>query len=879
MAKRSGGSNGGGTSTTLTWTDSLNSTYYIAGAGSYTLNSRGKKSSFSNATANGDSIVLGSGSDTVYGLAGNDSVHGGGGNDHLYGEAGNDSLDGGAGNDLMVGGAGNDTISGGDDENTVDTVSYQYASKGVAVDLSAPLSGSFNAIVDDSDSDVLSDIQNINGSDYSDTLMGDTNANGINGGGGADTINGAAGNDTLSGANGQDVIHGGDGNDSISGDNGGTGDSDGDLLFGDAGIDTISGNNGSDYLDGGEDADYLFGDNGSDTIVYDANDESVDGGDGSDTLDASDASSGVIIDLSSVEDKFFNFEIVIGSGSEDGLTGDDGINAIEGGDGNDGINGSGGDDTLTGGAGEDSIDGGDGTDTVDYSGADIFPSITFLDPDDTGITLTLNGGIVAVVKPGDTDVGADEVVNVENIIGTSAKDTLTGDGLANLISAGEGDDTISGGGGADTLDGGDGNDELIVDDSDALVDGGADSDVLKYAADVTFLTDELANIETATPTADGADLTVASADVKGTNNIASFNGFTGGDVEQLIVVGTDSADALDYSTGLTITDGQLVVNAGADNDSVTGTPGADVLNGDAGHDLLTGGAGADSLSGGDGNDVMVVAGTSDIASGESYDGGADSDTLSVTADTDFTGVSTLTSVETITTTAGVALTFDAAALTGDTIAVNGTGDNGGETLTVNGTGDADEIDLGDVTLDTNDIAGATINAGGDDDTVTGTNGADTVSGGAGADEIDGGAGTDLISLVNIASTTDADTVYGFTSNTDEIALTNTASATSGTDVSALVTIAGIGSLAIDDIIADTSANLEISGGASVAIGDKSGVFTAGGYAYETDTGNLYFDSDGDFTSGIVLVGTLYSTASGGADTAVVVNAGDFQFGI
>lgn len=763
MAKRSGGSNGGGTSTGLTLSvPGDTASYYIAGSGSYYLNNRGKKFSVGNATANNDVITLGSGNDTVYGLAGHDSISGGSGNDQLYGEAGNDSLDGGAGNDLLVGGAGNDAIAGGDD---MDTVSYHYAYKGVAVDLGALLpSSAFNAIVDGNDSDLLSGIENIAGSDYSDTLTGDLNANVIGGGGGADTISGAAGDDILSGANGRDVIDGGEGNDYISGDNGGAGEADGDVLTGGSGVDTIYGNNGSDYIDGGEDADYLFGGNGSDTIIYDANDESVDGGDGSDTLDASNTIAGVTIDLSSVGDKFSNFEIIVGSASTDNLTGDDGANAIDGGAENDMINGNAGDDTLIGGAGDDSINGGDGVDTVDYSGADLPPAITLLTATDAGITLTLDGANAALVNPGDTDAGADQLMNVENIIGTSAKDTLTGDGSDNLISGGAGDDTIAGGAGNDTLDGGEGNDELAADDADELLDGGAGSDLLKVAADAAFQADELANIESAAATDDGADLTVASADVKGTNNIASFTGFIGSgtEVEQLVVVGTGSADTLDYSTGLTITDGQLVVNANGDNDSVTGTSGADVLNGQAGHDVLTGGAGADTLSGGDGNDVLVVAGTSDIASGESYDGGADSDTLSVTADTDFTGVSTLTDVETLSAASGVDLTFDAAALNADTMAVNGTGNDGGETLTVNGTSSADEIDLSGLTLDTNDIAGATINAGDDNDSVTGTSGNDTINGGAGIDLLDGGSGNDTYifsaqahSAVNTSSETNA----------------------------------------------------------------------------------------------------------------------------
>jgi len=45
------------------------------------------------------------------------------------------------------------------------------------------------------------------------------------------------------------------------------------------------------------------------------------------------------------------------------------------------------------------------------------------------------------------------------------------------------------------------------------------------------------------------------------------------------------------------------------------------------------------------------------------------------------------------------------------------------------------------------------------------------------------------------------------------------------------------------------------------------VFTSGGYAYETDTGKLYCDADGDVTAGAVLVGTIHTGDAGTAATA------------
>ena len=60
-----------------------------------------------------NTILGGSGKDSLYGEGGNDSLVGNAGNDKLYGQDGDDTLIGGAGNDSLRGGAGNDTLYGG----------------------------------------------------------------------------------------------------------------------------------------------------------------------------------------------------------------------------------------------------------------------------------------------------------------------------------------------------------------------------------------------------------------------------------------------------------------------------------------------------------------------------------------------------------------------------------------------------------------------------------------------------------------------------------------------------------------------------------------------------------------------------------------------
>jgi Ca2+-binding RTX toxin-like protein len=115
---------------------------------------------------NFESILAGSGNDTITGTADVNFLGGGAGNDIINGGAGNDSLDGGAGNDLLNGEDGDDTIFG-------------YAGDDI-----------------------------INGGAGDDYLYGD--AGGLVGN---DSISGGAGNDKIGGGAGNDIITGGDGND------------------------------------------------------------------------------------------------------------------------------------------------------------------------------------------------------------------------------------------------------------------------------------------------------------------------------------------------------------------------------------------------------------------------------------------------------------------------------------------------------------------------------------------------------------------------------------------------------------------------------------------------------------------------------------------
>ncbi len=98
------------------------------------------------------------------------------------------------------------------------------------------------------------------------------------------------------------------------------------------------------------------------------------------------------------------------------------------------MDGGAGDDTLAGGAGNDVIDGNDGIDTVSYEN------------DTAGIQVNL-GAQAAIDGFG----GNDNLLNIENVVGSDFNDVIIG---------GNGDNNLNGGAGNDILAGGDGNDIL-----------------------------------------------------------------------------------------------------------------------------------------------------------------------------------------------------------------------------------------------------------------------------------------------------------------------------------------------------------------------------------------------------------------------------------
>jgi Ca2+-binding RTX toxin-like protein len=141
----------------------------------------------------------------------------------------------------------------------------------------------------------------------------------------------------------------------------------------------------------------------------------------------------------------------------------DGADTVTGGPGNDKLYGGAGDDVLDGGTGPDLIDGGDGRDRVSYA--------------TRTARLYVNLG---TFWGGDGEYGEWDYVSssVEEVVGGSGDDRLTGTSAANTLIGGAGNDELDGREGNDVLDGGTGTDKFEAGSGDDAVitrDSGPDT--------------------------------------------------------------------------------------------------------------------------------------------------------------------------------------------------------------------------------------------------------------------------------------------------------------------------------------------------------------------------------------------------------------------
>lgn len=172
---------------------------------------------------------------------------------------------------------------------------------------------------------------------------------------------------------------------------------------------------------------------------------------------------------------------------------------------------------------------------------------------------------LAIISQQDTSgAGLDTLTNIENLIGSSYNDRLTGDKKDNVLVGGTGDDALKGGSGADTLIGGLGNDHYSVENVDDVI---------------------IENINEGT---DNVSSRVTYSLIEGIENLTltgtlAING--SGNIQANIITGNAAANELNGGAGKDI----LIGKAG--NDTLNGGSGNDTLDGGAGNNMLTGGAG------------------------------------------------------------------------------------------------------------------------------------------------------------------------------------------------------------------------------------------------------------------------------------------------
>ena len=339
--------------------------------------------------------------------------------DHMFGMAGNDRLGGSAGADILDGGTDNDTAD------------YRNSTGGnVAISLLAN-----TASGGDAQGDQLISIENLNGSlTQRDILIGDNNANVINGFGGNDSLRGEDGNDYLVGGAGADAISGGAGSqdwagyrDNVSGsvninllaNTYSGGDATGDTLFFIENLegsltlrDILIGNDVANIIIGNGGVDSVRGEGGNDVINGGAGADSLNAGAGIDTATYETSAVGVTVDLNITTqmsggdangDSLYFFENITGSGKDDSLHGNLVSNRLVGGAGLDTLDGGTGSDYLTGGADADVFrfaDASFGADTITdwQDGTDHISIALPLETSFAGLSITGNGTRDVVVR-------------------------------------------------------------------------------------------------------------------------------------------------------------------------------------------------------------------------------------------------------------------------------------------------------------------------------------------------------------------------------------------------------------------------------------------------------------------------------------------------
>jgi Ca2+-binding RTX toxin-like protein len=699
--------------------------------------------------AGNDTIVGGSGYESLYGGTGDDNIQGNYGFDNLYGEDGNDTLDGGSFSDTIYGGTGNDTIYGGGDADVIE------------------------------------------GNAGDDTIYGDYSPIST-----ANATSPLSNDERIWGGAGADVIHGDFGTDYIwSGDRDGTeylglDDSslEHDQLFGDDGNDFLAIGYGDD-ADGGAGSDTLRISFAGATSGIAVNTNGFTPG-GTWSLYG-----GTIHDIETLDSftgsSFADIFVVATQSSLLAISAGDGNDIIISNDSSVSAQGGAGNDFFFSGSAGDIFDGGAGIDAVSYANYTSGVTVTLGDPGFAG-----------------TGAGGDQLTDIERVFGSNYADTLNGGGGNDELSGADGDDALSGGGGndiligeggSDTLAGGTGDDIYELDAQDVVNEfggGGYDTVFVNFNY---VLAPEVERAVTYDPASIAALFLSGNAldnELTGNAGVNVLDGGAGADTmsglggndiyfvdnaaDGIIEAAGGGYDTV-FSTASYTLGSEVDRLVAYDPNSTsalnfTGNGLANEISGNAGANVIDGGAGADVMSGLGGNDVYFVDSPSDQVIEQS---GGGYDTIFV--DFSYTlgpAVERLLAANPASTTAlsftGNGLDNEISANAGANVIDGGSGadtmsgqggndvyfvDNAGDRIIEQAGGGYDtaftsvsytigsEVDRL-VTLDPSSTAALHLTGNASANEISGNAGANVIDGGAGADVMAGAAGDDIYFVDN-----------------------------------------------------------------------------------------------------------------------------------
>ena len=255
------------------------------------------------------------------------------------------------------------------------------------------------------------------------------------------------------------------------------------------------------------------------------------------------------------------------------------------------------------------------------------------------------------------------------------------------------------------------------------------------------------------------------------------------------------------------------------------------------------------IVGGKSDDTFTLTAAVDQINGVNLNGNDGNDTLTVKVGNAFTtAINGVTNVETI--------IFKEAA-TNTTITTVDTLVASGATLTV----DASSFTTKTLTFDGNNKTNGSfkITGGALADILTGGAGADTLTGNGGLDVLDGKGGNDQF-VLNKATAGNGVTINNFTVADDVFALSN-AAFDGAPAVGAALTVSAVAGAtnSANTILVDTFANLTANQTATGLVR----------FGYAKDSGQLFYDADGNFSADRVLIATTAALNLNASNFAIV----------